>query len=98
MNRFGLREDIIEFIVDKAKDCGISEVIIFGSLARGDFSEKSDIDLAIYGSSLDGFKAALDENCPTLLTFDFIDLSKDISEDLRNRIAEEGVVLYGEIY
>lgn len=27
MNRFGLREDMIAFIVDKAKECDISEVI-----------------------------------------------------------------------
>lgn len=31
------------------------KVILFGSRARGDFREKSDIDLAVEGGDLSGF-------------------------------------------
>ncbi len=94
MNAYGLKDDVIAYIVDKAKECGLSKVILFGSRATGRFSEKSDIDLAISGNSLGDFKYSLEEECPTLLSFDFISLDQDISKDLRDRIAGEGVVLY----
>lgn len=94
MDAYGLREEVTAFIVEKARECGIAKVVLFGSRASGRFSEKSDIDLAIYGSSFDRYIGLLEESCPTLLTFDFIDLSQEVSEGLRERIAQEGVVLY----
>ncbi|WP_302961699.1 nucleotidyltransferase domain-containing protein [uncultured Adlercreutzia sp.] len=94
MDAYGLREEVTAFIVEQARECGIAKVILFGSRASGRFSKKSDIDLAIYGSSFDRYIELLEESCPTLLTFDFIDLSQEVSEGLRERIAQEGVVLY----
>lgn len=94
MDAYGLREEVIAFIVEKARECGIAKVVLFGSRACGRFSEKSDIDLAVYGTSFDRYIGILEESCPTLLTFDFIDLSQEVSGRLRERIAQEGVVLY----
>lgn len=90
----GLREEVTAFIVEQARECGLAKVVLFGSRACGRFSEKSDIDLAVYGASFDRYVGLLEEGCPTLLTFDFIDMSQEVSEGLRNRIAQEGVVLY----
>lgn len=94
MNAFGLKDEVLAFIVDAAKDCDMSEVILFGSRAKGTFSEKSDIDLAVSGNRYHDFIETVDEECPTLLEFDFIDMSRGISEELRHRIEKEGVVLY----
>ena len=94
MNAYGLKDEVIAFVINKAKECGLSKVIMFGSRATGRFSEKSDIDLAISGGSLDDFRYAVEEECPTLLGFDFIILDHDMSNRLRERIAAEGVVLY----
>ena len=94
MDAYGLREEVTAFIVEKARECGIAKVILFGSRASGRFSKKSDIDLAIYGSSFDRYIELLEESCPTLLTFDFIDMSREVGDGLRERIAQEGVVLY----
>ncbi len=69
--------------------------MLFGSRATGSFSNKSDIDLAFSGGHIRDFEAALEEECPTLLSFDFIDLADDIAPALRERIREEGVSLYG---
>ncbi len=80
--------------VEAAQAQGIHRLILFGSRATGRFSEKSDIDLALSGGCLNDFKAALEEECPTLLFFDFINMDQGISEKLSGRIAEEGVVLY----
>lgn len=94
MGCFGLRDEVLAFIVGAAQAHGIEQVVLFGSRATGRFSEKSDIDLALSGGCIHDFEAALEEECPTLRSFDFIDMGQGISEGLRNRIAEEGVVLY----
>lgn len=94
MNAFGLKDDVTDFIVEKAKSFGMAKVVLFGSRAKGTFSAKSDIDLAVSGDSALAFKEVIEEECPTLLMFDIVDMSNDISTKLRNRIEEEGVVLY----
>ena len=94
MDAYGLREEVTAFIVERARECGIAKVILFGSRASGRFSEKSDIDLAVCGASFDRYIGLLEESCTTLLTFDFIDMSREVGDGLRERIAQEGVVLY----
>lgn len=94
MNTFGLKEEIPAFIVEKAQAYNLNKVVLFGSRAKGTFNEKSDIDLAVIGGLSDEFKVTLEEDCPTLLEFDIIDMSQDISSELRERIENEGVVLY----
>ena len=94
MNAYGLRDNVTNFIVDKARECGLSKVILFGSRATGKFSEKSDIDLAIAGGCPNKFISSIEEGCPTLLSFDFVNVDQGISDGLRDRIASEGVVLY----
>ena len=95
MPSYGLREDVLSFIRDSAQQNDMEEVILFGSRARGDFSEKSDIDLAIRGNGVRRYEEALDERCPTLLRFDFVNLANNPSEALTTRIQEEDVTLYG---
>ena len=94
-NRFGIKDEALSFIVSAARECGLSEVILFGSRATGKFAEKSDIDLAIQGGDVHEFEFQVEEHCPTLLEFDFVNLADDIGADLRNRIASEGAVIYG---
>ena len=36
-------------IIDFEKDIGVDKLVLFGSRARGDNQEKSDIDIAVYG-------------------------------------------------
>lgn len=95
MNAFGLKDDVLAFIIDAAKECEMSKVILFGSRAKGTFSQKSDIDLAVFGERFHDFVEALDEDCPTLLSFDFVDLSAPLSEGFSKTISEEGVLIYG---
>lgn len=92
---FGLSDKVAAFIVDKARELDMREVVLFGSRARGDYSDKSDIDLAISGDDIHAYQELLEDHCPTLLMFDFIDLSKEISPSLRSKITSEGVLLYG---
>lgn len=77
-----------------AKKYGIEKIILFGSRARGDFCEKSDIDIAVSGGNTVEFSLAADEAVHTLLMFDVVDLDGHISEELKNEIKKDGIVIY----
>lgn len=74
---------------------GARKLILFGSRARNDFKQTSDIDLAIYGMSQD--KQSLFwwevEDLPTLLKLDLIFISPNVSPALLKNIKRDGVTL-----
>ena len=93
----GIKEKVIREIIELAKKYQIQKVILFGSRARGDYKERSDIDLAFYGGQSSHFILDVDEETSTLLKFDIIDLAKPIREELLESIHQEGIVLYEKI-
>ena len=93
----GIDTKLIDEIVSMAKLYGVKKVILFGSRARGDHKEKSDIDIAFLGGDASRFVLAVDEDTKTLLDFDIVDLGGVVQEDLRDSIKKEGVTLYEEI-
>jgi len=48
----------------------IQKIILFGSRARGDNGERSDIDIAVSGGDYLNFSFDVQENFPSLLSFD----------------------------
>lgn len=53
MKKFGLDEKVIEEIVKViANYAEVEKAVIFGSRARGDYRDGSDIDIALFGNSL----------------------------------------------
>ena len=97
MNDTGIRPEVIEEIRNLAQKYDIEKVILFGSRARGDFKERSDIDLAFYGGNSSRFILAVDEETPTLLQFDVLDLDKPIQAELLDSIKREGMVIYEKV-
>ncbi|MBO5588485.1 MAG: nucleotidyltransferase domain-containing protein [Anaerovibrio sp.] len=93
-----LPEKVKNKIIELARKCGVKKVILFGSRARGDNWERSDIDLAISGGDRVRFTLDVDESdiVPTLLMFDVVDLDEPCNEDLLESIKRDGVVLYEE--
>ena len=94
-----LREEIKKNIIALAKKFDLDKVILFGSRARGDNQERSDIDLAITGELADciEFSLAADEDIPTLLEFDFVIIDENLSAELREAIEKDGIILYEKI-
>ena len=84
-------------IIDFAKKYNLSKVILFGSRARGDNSPRSDIDLAVEGGDVINFKLAIDEEIPTLLMFDVVNLAENLNEKFLTEIQRDGVILYEKI-
>ena len=93
----GLKENLLNEIVKFAKVYSVEKVILFGSRARGDFKERSDIDLAVSGGDITGFTFAVEEETSTLLMFDVVNLDKEVQHELLVSIDKEGVVLYEKV-
>lgn len=72
-------------------------MILFGSRARGDNHERSDIDLAIQGGNTTRFSLDADDEVYTLLFFDIVDLEKPVQPELLKEIERDGVVLYEKV-
>ena len=72
------------------------KIVLFGSRARGDNRERSDIDLAIYGMPQENrafFWSDIDD-LPTLLKFDLVHITPDTNTKLVKNIEKDGVTLY----
>lgn len=76
----------------------VERVILFGSRARGDHEERSDIDLAVDAPKMDVLTwdqvcLSITDNSETLLPIDLIWLQQ-APAPLAKRIQEEGVVVF----
>ena len=94
---YGLKTSLLQSINELAKKYNIQKVVLFGSRARGDHKERSDIDLAVSGGDIVGFTFAVEEETPTLLMFDVVNLDKEVQQDLLDSIKKEGVVLFEKV-
>ena len=97
LEKTGIKPKIIQEIIELAKKNQVEKVVLFGSRARGDYKERSDIDLAFCGGCSSRFILEVDEETSTLLEFDIIDLDKPITKELLESINREGIVLYEKV-
>lgn len=89
-----LTEQLIHDIIRIGQKNGIQKIILFGSRARSDNHERSDIDLAVCGGNALDFHYELNETAWTLLMFDVVSLDEGISAELQEEINRDGVVIY----
>jgi len=73
---------------------GAERVVLFGSLARGEFSGRSDIDLAVWGIPPSDFyrAVAFASGCSKIWAVDLVD-GDDCPGALKRHIEQEGVAL-----
>lgn len=91
-------KQVYKQIAEFAHKYGAQKVVLFGSRARGTNSERSDIDLAVYGcSEFEKLYDVLNEELWSLLALDIIDMRKNISEELKQEIERDGVILYEKV-
>ena len=77
----------------------VEQIVLYGSRARGDFHDRSDIDLAIIcpHASNENWLEVLDviENADTLLKIDCVHYDElSDSNPLKSAIDRDGVILY----
>ena len=98
-NTFGLKNSDLEKIVAIMKDNEVvEEVLLFGSRAKGNYKNGSDVDLALKGklnftiTAHIGFLLNEETNMP--YKFDVIDYQSIQNKELIEHINRVGVVLY----
>lgn len=96
MKKGTLPDNLSPMLADLARQHGAKRLVLFGSRARGDNWERSDIDLAVYGMPPENQAAFwLDaEELPTLLKFDIVHITPSTSPALLEHIDGDGVTLY----
>lgn len=88
---------VLKDIAAFAENNSVEKVVLFGSRARGTNTERSDVDLAVYGGNFDSFYWNITENVNSLLSFDVINADKNISDELKKEIARDGIVIYEKV-
>ena len=85
---YGIRNNLYEEIINIFRLFDIKKAILFGSRARGDFKNASDIDIAI-----ELFTKLEDLN--TLYKFDIVDL-ESLNDDsaFKKEITKDGIIIY----
>lgn len=92
--KYNLPERIVrELCYFAQKDC-IIKIVLFGSRARGTNTERSDIDIAVYGGDFERFYWDVKEKIHSLLMFDIVQADASISDELKQEIEKEGVIIY----
>ena len=72
----------------------LRNIVLFGSRAKGNNTERSDIDMAVYGGDFDGFYWDIKENIHSLLMFDIVQVDVAVSDELKQEIERDGVIIY----
>ena len=92
--RFGLTDRLLSEITELARTHDLDRVVLFGSRARGDYRDKSDIDLAVSDGDVNAFALDVEAETHTLLPFDVVNLDGSVRRELLESIAQGGCVIY----
>ena len=97
--KFGLSDTVIRELQEVFRHhANIEKVLIFGSRAKGNYREGSDIDLAALGTGLD-YSQLLQilteiDDLELLYSVDLLDYSKTINTPIGEHIDRVGQVFY----
>ena len=92
--KYNLPDRVLRELSSFAKESSVIKIILFGSRARGTNTERIDIDIAVYGGDFDNFNSDVKEKIHSLLMFDIVQADGSISDELKQEIEKDGVVIY----
>ena len=86
---------IYKKLASEARRLGAARVVLYGSRARGDHRDNSDVDLAVFGLEAHAQLrfAEMVESLPTLLDFDVVFADAHTDPALLANIEKDGVVI-----
>lgn len=98
MNKFGLPErtikELLEYFKSKPE---VKKVMIYGSRAKGNFKNGSDIDFAVWTDSKSAYELRIEAELDDLETpymFDVTDYKNLTHEGMKNSIDRDSVLFY----
>ena len=92
--KYNLPDRILRELSFFAKKYAVTKIILFGSRARGTNTERSDIDIAVFGGDFEQFYWDVKEKIHSLLMFDIVQADAKISDELKQEIERDGVTIY----
>ena len=92
--KYHLPDRIVRELCSFAQKYAVTKIVLFGSRARGTNTERSDVDIAVYGGDFDSFYWDVKEKINSLLMFDIVQADLPISDELNKEIKRDGVVIY----
>ena len=93
--KLGLSEKHFQLIVETLKQANIDRAMVFGSRAKGNWRENSDIDIAVFGEGVNvGLLVAQLDELPMPYKFDIVDYNSINSCALREHIDRVGIEIY----
>lgn len=92
--KYNLPDRVFRDLLSYAQKHSVEKIILFGSRARGTNTDRSDIDIAVYGGEFDDFYWDVKEKIHSLLMFDVIQGDTSLSEELKDEIKKEGITIY----
>ena len=92
--KYNLPDRVLRELSSFAQKYSVTKIILFGSRARGTNTERSDIDIAVYGGDFDGFYWDVKEKINSHIMFDNVQADSSISDELKKEIEKDGVVIY----
>lgn len=93
----GIKVKVINEICEIARQNDVQKVYLFGSRARGDYKQRSNIDIAIIGGNYTRFTLDIEEYTSTLLKYDVVNMNGHVQQDLLDSIKKDGVTIYEKI-
>ncbi|MCX4274269.1 MAG: nucleotidyltransferase domain-containing protein [Candidatus Gastranaerophilales bacterium] len=98
MNKFGLPERTVNELLEYFKSKpGVEKVVVYGSRAKGNFRNGSDIDFAIWTDDKSAYELRIEAELDDLETpymFDVTDYKNLSHEGMKNGIDRDGVLFY----
>lgn len=93
--KLGLSEKHLQLIVEVLKQANIDRAVVFGSRAKGNWRENSDIDIAVFGAGVNvGSLAVQLDELPMPYKFDIVDYNSINSCALGQHIDRVGIEIY----
>ena len=93
--KFGIDDLKLKAIVDVIKKYSVEKAVIFGSRARGDYKNTSDIDIAIYSKELSDKEINLLTNelyeLDVIYKIDLLEYYRLSKNSLKEKIELEGI-------
>jgi hypothetical protein len=88
--------ELLASIIKILKKYDVEKAVLFGSRARGDNRENSDIDIAFYTDSKEVFHFLKDEmdQIDTILKIDLFDAKNIKKQPLLDGIKKDGIIIY----